>query len=212
MILDAAVQFFAEKGFKAETRGLADHIGVSQALIFRYFGSKENLIERVYEKTFLSRWDPLWEDALADKTRPLRQRLKEFFRSYFVAVDDRNWIRVAMHSSLEGSDLTKRYIQGPVTRLLGKIATELRLSDDGYKSQPINSLDLELAWHLHSTVIYYLIRKHIHGTPVSLQTDKIADMIVDNFLDGVGRTAPSLLNSAAGRKKNVSIRKKRAPG
>jgi AcrR family transcriptional regulator len=120
MILDAAIDFFAEEGFRAETRGLADRIGVSQSLIYRYFGSKENLIERVYEKTFLSRWNPAWEETLADHSRPLRDRLLEFFRSYLIAVDDRNWIRIAMHSSLEGSDLTKRYIQGHVTRCLAR--------------------------------------------------------------------------------------------
>lgn len=185
IILDAAIDFFAEEGFRAQTRALADRIGVSQSLIYRYFGSKENLIERVYEKTFLSRWNPAWEETLADRSRPLRERLQEFFRSYLVAVDDRNWIRVAMHSSLEGSDLTKRYIQGHVTRLLGKIALELRNETEARKKHELSPMELELAWHLHSTVIYYLIRKHIHGTAVSLQTDDIADMIVNNFLDGV---------------------------
>jgi hypothetical protein len=90
-----------------------------------------------------------------------------------------------MHSSLEGSDLTKRYIQGHVTRLLGKIALELRSETEARKKHELSPMELELAWHLHSTVIYYLIRKHIHGTAVSLQTDDIADMIVNNFLDGV---------------------------
>jgi AcrR family transcriptional regulator len=185
MILDAAINFFAEEGFRGQTRELANRIGVSQSLIYRYFGSKENLIERVYEKTFLSRWNPVWEETLTDRSRPLRERLQEFFRSYLVAVDDRNWIRVAMHSSLEGSDLTKRYIQGHVTRLLGKIALELRAGAEKMRSEELSPMELELAWHLHSTAIYYLIRKHIHGTPVSLQTDDIADMIVNNFLDGV---------------------------
>ena len=78
MILDAAIDFFAEEGFRAETRGLAKRLGVSQSLIYRYFGSKENLIERVYEKTFLSRWNPAWEETLADRSRPLRERLEEY--------------------------------------------------------------------------------------------------------------------------------------
>ena len=185
MILDAAIDFFAEEGFRAETRGLAERIGVSQSLIYRYFGSKENLIERVYEKTFLSRWNPAWEETLDDRSRPLRERLQEFFRSYLVAVDDRTWIRVAMHSSLEGSDLTKRYIQGHVTRLLGKIALELRVGTEASQTEELSPMELELAWHLHSTAIYYLVRKHIHGTPVSLQTNEIAEMIVNNFLDGI---------------------------
>lgn len=202
MILDAAIEFFAEEGFRAETRGLADRIGVSQSLIYRYFGSKENLIERVYEKTFLSRWIPEWEETIADRSRPLRERLKKFFRSYLIAVDDRTWIRIAVHSSLQGSDLTKRYIQGPVTRLLGKIVMELR-AEAGMPPTKPTQIEIELAWHLHSTAIYYLIRKYIHGTQVSLQTNEIADMMVDNFLDGVhGRIKPS--PKAATPKKNAT--------
>lgn len=211
MILDAAIDFFAEEGFRAETRGLADRIGVSQSLIYRYFGSKENLIERVYEKTFLSRWNPAWEETLADRSRPLRERLKEFFRSYLVAVDDRTWIRVAMHSSLEGSDLTKRYIQGHVTRLLGNIALELRVGTEKTQSQDLSPMEIELAWHLHSTVIYYLIRKHIHGTPVSLQTDEIAEMIVNNFIDGINADHKSPIKEAAPLSKSASPTKSRAP-
>ncbi|RIK96287.1 MAG: TetR family transcriptional regulator [Proteobacteria bacterium] len=184
MILDTAIDFFAEEGFRAQTRGLADRLGVSQSLIYRYFGSKEELIERVYEKTFLSRWNPSWEDTLADRSRPLRERLKDFLRSYLIAVDDRTWIRIAMHSSLEGNNLTRRYIQGPVTRLLGQIALELRGNEAGASEEP-SELEIELAWHLHSTVIYYLIRKHIHETPVSLDGEGITSTIVDNFLDGV---------------------------
>jgi AcrR family transcriptional regulator len=185
MILDAAITFFAEEGFKAQTRTLADRLGISQSLIYRYFGTKDALIERVYEKTFLSRWNPEWEAILADKKRPLRDRLTEFFRSYLIAVDDRNWIRVAMHSSLAGSDLTKRYIQGHVTKLLGKIAQELKAGDGARESAEASAMELELVWHLHSTIIYYLIRKHIHGTPVSLNSDEIVATIVCNFLDGV---------------------------
>ncbi len=204
MILDAAISFFAEEGFKAQTRGLADRLGVSQSLIYRYFGSKEELIERVYEKTFLSRWNPAWEETLANKERPLRERLKEFLRSYLVAVDDRTWIRVAMHSSLEGSNLTKRYIQGPVTRLLSKIACELREGKIRSADEP-SEMELELAWHLHSTVIYYLIRKHIHETPVSLDTDSIAAMIVDNFLDGIGAGAIRAKDRSPREKKTGSM-------
>ncbi len=47
MILDAAVEFFAEHGFEAQTKELAQRIGVSQGLIFRYFGTKQNLVEQV---------------------------------------------------------------------------------------------------------------------------------------------------------------------
>jgi hypothetical protein len=53
MILEGAVRFFAKRGFAAHTRELAEELGVSQSLVFHYFGSKEALIERVYQRNFL---------------------------------------------------------------------------------------------------------------------------------------------------------------
>ena len=185
MILDGAIAFFAEEGFKAQTRALAERIGVSQSLIYRYFGTKDALIERVYQKTFLSRWNPEWESMLEDRTRPLRDRLRDFYQSYLVAIDDRNWIRVVMHSSLESSDLTKRYLRNHVTRLLGKIAQGLRAEQSSSRSAEPSPMEIELVWHLHSTIVYYLVRKHIHAIPVSLQLDAMVSMIVDNFLFGL---------------------------
>lgn len=185
MILHAAIEFFAEEGFKGQTRELAKRLGVSQALIYRYFGSKEALIERVYESTFLSRWNPAWEELLTDRNRPLRQRLQEFLRSYLIAIEDRSWIRIAMHSSLADSDLTKRYIQSHVTRLLNLIVTELRAETNSKELGKPRPMELELAWHLHSTVIYFLIRKHIHNTSVSPLRDDVIETIVNNFFDGI---------------------------
>ena len=44
-----AVEFFAEEGFESSTRGLAKRLGVTQPLLYRYFPSKEDLIQEVYE-------------------------------------------------------------------------------------------------------------------------------------------------------------------
>ena len=46
MIVEGAIHYFAEHGFDGETRALARSIGVSQALIFHYFPTKEALIDR----------------------------------------------------------------------------------------------------------------------------------------------------------------------
>ncbi len=49
----------------------------------------------------------------------------------------------------------------------------------------ITAEELELVWHLHSTVVYYLVRKHIHKTPVLTVVDRVVGAAVDNFVDGL---------------------------
>lgn len=185
MILDAAIEFFAEHGFDAQIRSLAERIGVSQGLIFRYFATKEELVERVFQRTFLARWDPGWELLLGDRSVPLRERLRRFLKSYLGVVDDRRWIRISMHSSLAGHDLTHRYVQVFVTGLLRTIASEVRAHRGEPATGDITAAELERVWHLHSTIVYFLVRKHIHGTPVPLDTDLVVSVAVDTFIDGI---------------------------
>jgi len=51
-LLDAAASLFAERGFDRTTvRDIAKQAGVNQALLFRYFGTKEALFEEVIART-----------------------------------------------------------------------------------------------------------------------------------------------------------------
>lgn len=52
-ILDSAIACFAEHGFGVRTRELTKRIGVSQPLLYRYFPSKDAVIEAVIEAVFL---------------------------------------------------------------------------------------------------------------------------------------------------------------
>lgn len=55
-IIDAACRFFAEHGFSGPTRDLAASIGVTQALLYRYFDSKTDLIDAVFAAVFRGAW------------------------------------------------------------------------------------------------------------------------------------------------------------
>src|SRR5260370_36230851 len=54
-IVDGAVAFFAEGGFDGGLRDLAKRLGITHQQLFRYFPTKEALIERVYKEMYLSR-------------------------------------------------------------------------------------------------------------------------------------------------------------
>jgi len=185
MILEEAVAFFAEHGFEAQVRDLSDRLGVSQGLIFRYFGTKRTLIERVYERVYVARWSDDWARLLRDRSRPLKERLTTFYRSYLAAVDQYEWIRVSLFSGLAGYDLTRRYVMTRVEGLLKIIVREVRTLGPAEVLPTRSDALYEIVWHLHSTFIYYLIRKYVFGVPVIKDRDVLVDSVVDHFLAGL---------------------------
>ncbi len=57
-ILAGAIRYFAEVGFNGQTRQLAERLGITQPMLYRYFPTKQDLIERVFKEVFLKRIDP----------------------------------------------------------------------------------------------------------------------------------------------------------
>jgi AcrR family transcriptional regulator len=184
MILDEATRFFADHGFGAQTRELADRLGISQGLIFRYFKTKDQLVERVYERTFLQRWRPDWEEVITDRAMSLEDRLNRFYCSYLRTIDDYVWVRIAMFSGLAGNDLTARYVRSHVENLLRLIVVEIRHEKGELTDGPIDMIELEQVWQLHSAIIYYLVRKHIFRTAVDVDHARLVERLVHSFLRG----------------------------
>src|ERR1700757_2635507 len=87
-----ATEFFAEEGFAGGTRDLARRLGVTQPLLYRYFPSKDDLIKEVYRTVYLEPLDEGWEGLLTHRSRPLRDRLLEFYRSYTDVIFKRKWM------------------------------------------------------------------------------------------------------------------------
>ena len=79
-IVEAACQFFSEHGFSGPTRDLAASIGVTQALLYRYFDSKTDLIDAVFAQVFRTHWaDDAIERFEEGLGRPVVERLVEAY-------------------------------------------------------------------------------------------------------------------------------------
>jgi AcrR family transcriptional regulator len=191
MILNAAVEYFSDHGFEVQIRQLAQAIGISPALVFRYFETKDELIDCVYNAVFQSRWDDNWKKLVTDPSQALEARLIAFYRSYLATTDDRRWIRIAMRASLDGNDLTRRYLARNVNALLETIALQIRAELGESRIGKPSPDEMERVWQLHSASIYYLVRKHIHGTQVLEDRDAIAEMMVRNFFTDLRRKTPA---------------------
>jgi AcrR family transcriptional regulator len=189
MILEGAIIFFAERGFEGQIRDLAETLGVSQALIFTYFGNKGTLLERVYDEVYLSRWRDAWLDDLRDRAQPLRERMEAFYLSYLDAIDEPIWIRIVLHSGLASNELTQRYVSRHVEQILQVLMAELRYHF-GSALATMDDADLyERTWDLQASFIYGLIRRYVWQMPVMEDRQRLVAGRISQFLRGLDTQA-----------------------
>src|SRR5258708_20137226 len=119
-----ATEFFSEQGFGGGTRDLARRLGVTQPLLYRYFPSKDDLIKEVYRTVYLEPFDPGWEKVLTDRSRPIRDRLLEFYGAYTDVIFTRKWLRLYLYSGLKGLVINRRHFAVVRDKILSLIISD----------------------------------------------------------------------------------------
>lgn len=185
-IVDGAVAFFAEVGFDGGLRDLAKRLGITHQNLFRYFPTKEALIERVYKEVYLDRWQPEWEAVLLDATKPLERRLIDFYEKYLPAIFRYDWVRIFVFAGLKGVGITQRYLALIQNRVIEPLGFELR-HVAGVTDEPDRALsahELEIAWSLHGELFYLAIRRWVYGMKTPDDLGPIIRAAVVRFLEG----------------------------
>ena len=184
-IIAAAAEFFAEQGFAGSTRALARRLGVTQALLYRYFPSKDALIERVFQTVFLDRWDPAWGGLLRDRSQPLEARIAGFYQAY-ASRSSRQSVSLFFRAGLDGLDLAHRYSFPLTERVLAPVVAEMR-HEAGLvplASLPLFAAERELAMSLHGAIVFIGIRRFVYRIELG---DVVAGLIAHHvrvFLPG----------------------------
>ena len=165
-IVRKAASFFAQHGFDATTRDLADWLGTTQPLMYRYFPSKQALIEEIYQSVFIDAWDPAWDATLADRTRPVRDRLVDFYNAYTDVIMHPEWMRLYLFAGLRGVDITRLYIARVEERIIRPLVAEMAAERRMVITAEMEPRLLELAWSLQGGIFYYGVRKFVYETQV----------------------------------------------
>jgi len=200
-ILDEAIRFFAERGFEGQTRELAKRMGITHSAIYRHFPSKEALIERVYERVYLSRWQASWAPLIADRSRPLEDRLTQFYLEYVQRVFDHDWVRIFVFSGLRAFDITGRYLDIVRREVIEPACTELRkeLGLPGISETPLSERETEMFWGLHGRIFYIAIRRFVYQTPTPADLDDIVSDAVRGYFIGAREIAKGLVGLSESR-------------
>jgi AcrR family transcriptional regulator len=210
-ILHGAIRYFSEKGFAGHTRELSQRLGITQPLLYRYFKSKQDLIDKVYLHVFMGRWQPQWVPLLQDRAVPLAERLVRFYREYARATYQPEWIRIYMFAGLESSGLNRRYLQLLKKELLVPCCVELRDYCGVREDAPVSEQEIEFYWTLHDGLFYTAIRETIYQSPMEVGFDDKVRYAVDNFLAGARTVYPRLIQEQRDAAR-ASIASKRPAG
>jgi AcrR family transcriptional regulator len=182
-----ATEFFSEEGFGGGTRDLARRLGVTQPLLYRYFPSKDDLIKEVYRTVYLEPLDSGWEKLLADRSRPIRDRLQEFYNGYTDVIFTRKWLRIYLYAGLKGLDINRWYVGVVRDKILTRIIKECRHEAGLPVQNKPTASELEMAWVFHGGIFYYGVRKYIYESPVLEDKEQMISDALDLYLAGFER-------------------------
>jgi AcrR family transcriptional regulator len=182
-MLEAAVPFLAEHGFAASTRELAHHLGVTQALIYKHFGSKDAFIAGVLKRTL----DGAWRrdtNVLDNRERPLSERLAAFYSGADGRSKDR--VRLFVRAGLDGWPVPARYGARLTRHVFRPVVLALRREAGlaGLAERPLMRGERELAMMLHGSVAFLSIREHVYRMPMPGDREALIRLYVETYLPG----------------------------
>jgi len=185
-ILQGATCLFAEKGFRGTTtREIAQHLGISEALMFKYFPSKEVLYRAIIQKR-TDGSEEMFFPKESVQAKDDRQVFKSI-ASYLIKknTEDPTFMRLILYSALEGHDLYRIFFENHAmerARILSNYIRQ-RIKEKAFKKVP----PLLAARAFIGMVIHYVQAQEIYGLKdlFHFSQTKVVDTFVDVFLNGL---------------------------
>ncbi len=133
-------------------------------------------------RVYLDRLNPDWPGLLADRRRPLQDRLTDFYCAYTDAIFTYEWMRIFMFAGLSGDRLNRRYLDHVRDSLLTPVLDEIAAA-----APPGAGPDMEDMLNLHGGIVYIGIRRFIYQLPAPVDKTPVIARAVRRFLKGFGR-------------------------
>ncbi len=185
-IVDTAIKLFSVKGFNGTTtKEIADAIGISEAAIFRYFSTKEELYSAIIDrKTNQSPPFQFPEKEAGDRNDYL-VFLKIAQTILKRHLNDPSFLRLLYFSALEGHELVDMAYRSHYSKNCSRLAEyiELRVREGAF-----SPIDPEIAARTFlGMIVHYIVSRVIFKDP-TLGTDASIDpasFLATLFLNGI---------------------------
>ena len=185
-ILAVAKVLFADKGFHAvSVDEIARRVGVSPAVLYQHFASKEALYEAVLDSLSAPR-ETYVEAALSgpDDFASVLQRITLLFVSRIE--DDPDYLRMELLSAIEGGDVANRFFAGRWQSVADFIEYSLQELASENQINPVNERTAALMFQ-------GMIREAIYSKCIinaeryrDISLDKLVQQLLQLFLQSVG--------------------------
>jgi AcrR family transcriptional regulator len=195
MILNAAVEVFSQHGFRGSTtRRIADAASVNEVTIFRYFGSKEALLQEAIRGSEASAFEtPLPQEP----SHPLEE-LTEWCSTVMAHVRSRSpMIRKCMGEMVERPELSGQATEAPVRATHELCSYFKALKSKGFTKEEFDApvaANMLIGSLFHDAMGRDMMPE-IYNKPAEEAPRKYAEMI----LRAIGLKAPA---STAGSRKH----------
>jgi AcrR family transcriptional regulator len=118
-LLKVAMRLFSEKGFSGTTtKEIAKTAGISEATVFKHFANKDELYSAILDHKACNRSFQKPFDEIADKLAA-KDDFGVFYTMALNALthhaDDCDFLRLMLHSALEGHDLARIFFESFIT-------------------------------------------------------------------------------------------------
>lgn len=188
VIIDAALALFSRKGFRGTTtKEIAEAAGCSEATIFKYFATKDELYSAILEAKAAI------EETLAKAAEAAAQRDDAgVFRAVGLEAlirteQDPSLMRLLLFSALEGHELSHLFFESQVRRLHEFLSNYIgqRIADGVFR--PVNPL--LAARGFVGMIVHYLYLHEIFGVkrPAGVLPEDVVETFVTLFVTGIRR-------------------------
>jgi len=187
-IVEAAIDLFSRKGFRGTTtRKIAEAAGISEAMIFKHFATKQELYSAIIEAK--SETEELLASAAKAASRTDDQGV---FRSVGLKMmeqteRDPSLMRLLLFSALEGHELSDIFFESRVKRLHEFLSSYIRTRIEEGGFRPVDSL--VAARGFIGMTIHYLLIHELFGVkrPPRSSPEEVVQTFVSIFLKGIER-------------------------
>jgi TetR/AcrR family transcriptional regulator len=202
-LLRVAIDSFARNGFSGtKTKDIAAAAGVSEAILFRHFASKEDLYHAILDEKEATMGAGRWYEELnqladqRDDRGILRHIARQMIRSFR---EDAAFHRLLLYASLEGhllADLFHERFGLPMGDFLSRYIA-LRQSEGAFRACDTATAGMFVI----GSIIHYAMARHVLGAEnFPPDEEAIVDQLVELTLGGLEQP-PSSGRIAKGKRK-----------